>query len=577
MLSRIVGKVMEIAVVVVLTICALQYLTNGALLDATDHFPDPPKDCTDGAVIDGEPDVFFAGDANGDGVLNIPDGLWVLNYLFTAGWPLPAEVCAGTDLPWTPEEVDEITALIDSLEIVDVEEGDETYTTVRFSGVNVQIVNGLDATNGNPDDAYTTVTADTEVNGLGNLIIGYNVVRTDAIGADPASDPELGDDPVENTRTGSHNLVIGDRHNYSSFAGIVAGRTGEITAPFATVTGGYTNVASAVCASVVGGCSNTASANFANVTGGRSNVASGFFSHVSGGGGPPPEDVGNEAAAFYSCIVGGESNSVTLAATRAIVVGGLNNTAGSLNSAILAGADNTTEGGQAAVSGGQWNVASGDWSVVAGGGAGAEVDGNVASSTHSMVSGGCTNAATAPFSSVNGGRHNIASGDWSSILGGGGTTDVEGNEASGDHSTVAGGASHTASGDKSAVSGGEWNLASGDYATVAGGGAGEEIDGNEAEGVHSVVSGGCSNTSVAVFSSVTGGQNNIATGAWSTIVGGGSGIAIDGNITEESAVYSVIVGGLGNAITADADNGVILGGVGNSLEDADGCLGCDAP
>ena len=51
--------------------------------------------------------------------------------------------------------------------------------TVRFTGVNVQIVNGLD---------------DTEtINGAGNLIVGYN---------EPPNDAD---------RTGSHNLVGGNR------------------------------------------------------------------------------------------------------------------------------------------------------------------------------------------------------------------------------------------------------------------------------------------------------------------------------------------------------------------------------
>jgi len=45
-----------------------------------------------------------------------------------------------------------------------------------------------------------------QVNGLGNLIIGYNEI----IGS--------GDN-----RTGSHNLILGSRNNYGSYGGLVAG------------------------------------------------------------------------------------------------------------------------------------------------------------------------------------------------------------------------------------------------------------------------------------------------------------------------------------------------------------------
>ena len=45
------------------------------------------------------------------------------------------------------------------------------YPTARFDAVNVQVTNGLGATNGNPD---TLPILPGPVNGVGNLIIGYN-------------------------------------------------------------------------------------------------------------------------------------------------------------------------------------------------------------------------------------------------------------------------------------------------------------------------------------------------------------------------------------------------------------------
>jgi hypothetical protein len=64
---------------------------------------------------------------------------------------------------------------------------------VIFNGCNVHVRNATGQTQA--------------ANGAGNLIIGYNEE------ADPAK-----------ARTGSHNLVIGPRHGYSSVAGLVAAR-----------------------------------------------------------------------------------------------------------------------------------------------------------------------------------------------------------------------------------------------------------------------------------------------------------------------------------------------------------------
>jgi hypothetical protein len=78
--------------------------------------------------------------------------------------------------------------------------------------------------------------------GLGNLIVGYN-------------EPIRPRDPPGqfNIRTGSHNLVVGGLHSYSSFAGFVAGSQNKVTGAHASVSGGYRNEASGDAASVSGG------------------------------------------------------------------------------------------------------------------------------------------------------------------------------------------------------------------------------------------------------------------------------------------------------------------------------------
>ena len=125
-----------------------------------------------------------------------------------------------------------------------------------FEGMNVQIVDGSGDTEG-------------VVNGLGNLIIGYDEKRTfkGAI----------------NDKTGSHNLVVGELHNYSSYGGLVAGMRNTVSSFNASVSGGFQNVASGGLSSVSGGNLNEASGTFSSVSGGQSNTASGNASSVSGG------------------------------------------------------------------------------------------------------------------------------------------------------------------------------------------------------------------------------------------------------------------------------------------------------
>ena len=125
-----------------------------------------------------------------------------------------------------------------------------------FEAVNVMVVNGTGSTEG-------------ATNGVGNLIVGY--------------DEFLGS-PDDN-KSGSHNLVVGPEHNYSSVGGFVAGRANNILGGSATVSGGFFNTASGGRSSVSGGSFNTASGLAPSVSGGRTGTASGLASSVSGGSG----------------------------------------------------------------------------------------------------------------------------------------------------------------------------------------------------------------------------------------------------------------------------------------------------
>jgi hypothetical protein len=199
-----------------------------------------------------------------------------------------------------------IQALIDKTQYITCA-GGEMY----IRNTNLHLENGLGATNGYPADPNSLAAAVT--NGKGNLIVGYNASRTF-------------DRP--NVRTGSHNLILGDGNNYSSFGGLVAGRVSTTSAPYASVSGGEGNTASDYASSVSGGNSNTAAGYSSSVSGGNSNTATGYSSGVSGG-------LSNTASSFFASVSGGDSN--TALGDSSSVSGGRLNTASGIGSSVSGG------------------------------------------------------------------------------------------------------------------------------------------------------------------------------------------------------------------------------------------------
>ena len=260
---------------------------------------------------------------------------------------------------------------------------------------------------------------DAAVNGLGNLIVGYNEGRCfnlDAPGDGTSSDPRFPKSCLSDRecspgfcdfgeRSGSHNLIVGQQHSYSSQGGIVAGRANTVSAPSSTVAGGYYNEAKAPFASVYGGASNTAAGEGSAVVSGKRNVAEGADAVVLAG-------EANRARGAESAVVAGRLNR-TIGVASTVVGGGgvdlLGNPAGNRStgplSAILGGQGNATGslspndafGRASTVAGGYNNNASGEVSTVSGGQA------NVASGTASAVSGGAAGAATSTDDWVAGG------------------------------------------------------------------------------------------------------------------------------------------------------------------------------
>jgi hypothetical protein len=188
--------------------------------------------------------------------LYLDDGVAPCSVWIGGCTPGPREV--GVDL--VQVEAD-IASLVDKTQCITAD-ATNTYVTA----CNLHVRSGSGATDG-------------AVNGVGNLIVGY-------------------DENLANTKTGSHNLVVGRWHSYTSYAGFVAGenntvsgtsstvsggRSSAATGPMSAVHGGYLSLASGAFATISGGVSGTASGQFSVVSGGAANVASGSAATVGGG------------------------------------------------------------------------------------------------------------------------------------------------------------------------------------------------------------------------------------------------------------------------------------------------------
>jgi len=205
-----------------------------------------------------------------------------------------------------------------------------------LSGINVRVVNGV----GNTDS----------VNGLGNVIIGYDEAGSGAIYAcddglfqDRTSCEANGKLWSNDNKTGSHYLVLGHNNNYTSYAGMVAGRYNYVNNFYSTVSGGTENVSSGEFSSISGGRQGKASGPRSMVSGGYRSTASGGSSSVNGG-------YNNEASGAFSSVNGGWSNISS-----------------GVYSVVLGGHGNTANGDQSSISGGQFNTAIGVNSSVSGG------------------------------------------------------------------------------------------------------------------------------------------------------------------------------------------------------------------
>ncbi len=186
---------------------------------------------------------------------------------------------------------------------------------IIFSGANVHIESGSGST--------------VDTSGLGNLVVGYD-------------EDSLAASTIVGHRSGSHNLVVGPQHEFTSSGSVVFGYANFTSANYASISGGECNAAGLTAFPF--GCSKSlGAADAASVIGAFSSRASGFVSSVSGG-------VDNAASGSFSSVSGGDSNAAS---------GGI--------SSVSGGDTNSASGFLSSVSGGQNNTASGEASSILGG------------------------------------------------------------------------------------------------------------------------------------------------------------------------------------------------------------------
>jgi hypothetical protein len=133
---------------------------------------------------------------------------------------------------------------------------------------------------------------------------------------------------------------------------------------------------------------------------------------------------------------------------------------------------------------------------------------------------GQANSVTDHYGTVGGGVGNVASGVGAFVGGGGydGTL-MQGNEASGNASSIGGGRGNTASGDAATVGGGTINSAQGGGATIGGGAV------NLVSGSSATVGGGVANQATDNIATVGGGSGNVASAYAATVPGGAGALA----------------------------------------------------
>jgi hypothetical protein len=245
------------------SLCSLGLLTTAALAVLLAAGPSAAQVC---------------GDVNADNNVTVTDAQRVLR----ASVGVPVELVCQDQCAALETRLEVLEDLLANLKI----DGNNLVLT----GMNFQVVSGSGETDGN-------------VNGKGNIIIGYN---------------EADDNDDEDS--GSHNLVVGRFHSYSGYGGIVAGEDNEILGAASSVLGGEQNRAEEDGSVIVAGQDNETDGETSVILGGELNHTLTRSSGIAGGS-------NNVSAGIVSFIDGGNNNIVT--GNGSVIGGGSNRTLGS--------------------------------------------------------------------------------------------------------------------------------------------------------------------------------------------------------------------------------------------------------
>ena len=427
-------------------------------------------------------------------------------------------------------------------------------TDIFIAGANLHVRNGAGGTD--------------TVNGTGNIIIGYNALKE-----------------ADNDRSGSHNLIIGDRHAYSQYGGLLAGEGNTLSAPYASITGGTGNTVRGAHSVILGGYQNFNDGTYSSIAGGALNYIGGIIT--------TGEDVGGAS------ILGGLQNEIY--GNTSSIVGGYKNEVGGDSAAILGGERNNANGETSVVLGGLRNIASGDAPSIIGG-KDQEISGNQdigpIVSPYQEVMEIADDGSTLLISGVNvqivngTGSTQSTNGKGNLILGYNVVNpfpnqvippEIHPGGRTGSHNIIVGdGHNYNAS---SGVAVGMLNYL-GSSGVVFG--FANKITAPPEEGFHGIASvlGGSVNSASGMFSVILGGDENIASGLASAVVGGfendalgdksvavggdhnlseaGNTVTVGGSHNHAQGLGAVTVGGLENTVTGE--NSVVAGGRNNSAE-----------
>jgi len=251
---------------------------------------------------------------------------------------------------------------------------------ILFYGVNIQLVNNTGSTS--------------TPNGLGNLIVGYDNQSFATIYFCTHGNYKNETDCTANgynwttsSKSGSHNIIVGDENSYSYTGGLVAGFQNIINNKFSVAIGGRNNRASGFAATTLGGSLNNTTYELSTVSGGIDNEASFKYASVHGG---------------WNNLASGDGASVS---------GGSHNWANGNYSSISGGEHNQADAAYASASGGRYNHALGEYSSISGG-----YD-NWAGNYETTIVGGESNSASGKASSILGGFSQRSATDFGTVPG----------------------------------------------------------------------------------------------------------------------------------------------------------------